>query len=123
MVEGKLVVVAAIALALAACDSIGPLEALVPNNRLTKAEIDACLSTPHRVGDELVSPDPEPHHMFKPGYNFRVKLADGSYGFGYQEASDGHLLVKYPKQGTSFDYAVSRTNGVVYFGSKATSCK
>jgi hypothetical protein len=123
MVERKLLVVATTALALSACESIGPLEGLVANNRLSKAEIDSCLAGPHRVGDELVSPFPEPRHVFKPGYNFRVKLADGTYGFGYQEASDGHLLVKYPKQGASFDYAVSRTNGVVYFGSKATSCK
>jgi hypothetical protein len=50
-------------------------------------------------------------------------MADGSYGFGYEEASDGHLLVKYPKQGTSFNYAVTRNNGVVYFGEKATTCK
>jgi hypothetical protein len=123
MVEGKLLVVAATALALSACESVGPLEGLVANNRLNKAAIDSCLAAPHRVGDELVSPFPEPGHVFKPGYNFRVKLADGTYGFGYQEASDGHLLVKYPKQGASFDYAVSRTNGVVYFGSKATNCK
>jgi hypothetical protein len=123
MVDRKLAVIVTTALALSACQSGRPFGALQPGVPLSKAEVEACLASPHQVGDELVSPFPEPRHIFKPGYNLRVKMADGSYGFGYEEASDGHLLVKYPKQGTSFDYAVTRNNGVVYFGEKATSCK
>ncbi len=113
---------AASGLLLAACQPLADAAARKPDGPMSKADIDACLATPHYVGNELVSPKPEPHHVFKPGYNFSVKLQDGSTGFGYEEASDGHLLIKYPSHGTSFDYGVARKNGVVYFGDKATSC-
>jgi hypothetical protein len=121
VVERRIVLLAAVGLTLSACQSV-QLGSEKPDGSLKKAEIDACLASEHRVGDEVVSPHPRPHRVFKPGYNFTVKQADGTYGFGYEEASDGHLLVKYPEHGTSFDYGVARTNGVVYFGSKRTSC-
>ena len=94
-----------------------------PDGALSKAEIEACLAQPHKVGEDIVSPQPRPDHVFKPGYNFSIKLPDGSYGFGHEEASDGHLLVRYPAHRTSFDYAVTRNRGVVYFGGKATNCQ
>jgi hypothetical protein len=90
---------------------------------LTQAQIEACLAKDHWVGDDLVSPRPEPGHVFKAPYNFRIKMANGSTGFGFQVAHDGHLFVKYPKHATSIDYAVTRSGGVVYFGDKKTSCK
>jgi hypothetical protein len=122
MLKRKLVAVAVAASALAGCQQIGPTGAIKSDGPLTKAEIEACLASSHKVGDELVSPKPLPHHLFRPGYNFTVKMPDGSTGSGYEEASDGHLLVRYPKHGTSFDLGVARRNGVVYFGDKATSC-
>ena len=118
----NVIALALAALPLAACQPLTDASARKPDGLLTKAEIDACLANPHYVGQDLVSPKPQPHHVFRPGYNFSVKLQDGSYGDGYQEASDGHLLVKYPQQGTAFDYGVARKSGVVYFGDKATSC-
>jgi hypothetical protein len=120
-VHRRIILLAAAGLTLSACQSV-QLGSAKPDGPLKKAEIDACLSSDHRVGDDTVSPRPRPHRVFKPGYNFTVKQADGTYGFGYEEASDGHLLVKYPQHGTSFDYGVARTNGVVYFGAKPTSC-
>jgi len=110
------------ALPLAACQSLAEVSARKPDGPLSKAEIDACLAGPHYVGADLVSPKPQPNHVFRPGYNFSIKLADGSFGDGYQEASDGHLAVKYPSHGAAFDYGVARRNGVVYFGEKPTSC-
>ena len=109
------------ALPLAACQPLDP-SAHRPDGPLTKAEIDTCLASPHYVGQDLVSPKPQPHHVFRPGYNFSVKLPDGSYGFGHQESTEGRLTVKYPEHGTSIDYAVQRKSGVVYFGDKPTSC-
>ena len=122
MTNQKLIVVAFVGLTLAACQPLTDVGARKPDGLLTKSEIDACLASEHYVGKDLVSPKPQPHHVFKPGYNFSVKMPDGSYGFGYQEASDGHLLVKYPEHGTSFDYGVARKSGVVYFGDKPTNC-
>jgi hypothetical protein len=123
MAQRKILVLAASAVALTACAPLEQLGAHKPAGPLSKAEIEACLANPHKVGDDLVSPKPQPHHIFKPGYNFTVKMPDGSYGFGYEEASDGHLLVKYPEHGASFDYGVARSNGIVYFGGKATNCE
>ena len=123
MASSRLLFVLPISLALTACMTVGQINGQKPNGALTKAEIEACLATAHRVGDEVISPKPQPNHVFKPGYNFTAKMPDGSYGFGYEEASDGHLVVKYPKHGTAFDYGVARKDGVVYFGDKATSCE
>jgi hypothetical protein len=109
------------ALLLAACQPLDP-SAHRPDGLLTKAEIDTCLAGPHYVGQDLVSPNPQPHHVFRPGYNFSVKMQDGSYGFGYEEAADGRLRVKYPEHGTTIDYGVARKSGVVYFGDKPTNC-
>lgn len=116
-----LVALALAVLPLAACQQLDP-SIHRPDGPLTKAEIDSCLSNPHYVGQDLVSPKPEPNHVFRPGYNFSVKLKDGSYGFGYQESAEGRLMVKYPEHGTSIDYAVARKNGVVYIGDKPTNC-
>ena len=110
------------ALSLAACQPVTDANGRRPDGLLSKAEIDSCLAGQHIVGNDVVSPKPQPHHVFKPGYNFSVKSKDGSYGYGYEEASDGHLLVKYPEHGTSFDYGVARKSGVVYFGDKPTNC-
>jgi hypothetical protein len=123
MAISRLLIVLPISFALTACLTVGPMNGRKPDGPLTKADIDACLAAPHRVGDDTISPQPQPHHVFKPGYNFTMKMPDGSYGFGYEEASDGHILVKYPKHGTAFDYGVARKDGVVYFGDKATSCE
>lgn len=117
-----LIAIAFVALSLAACQPLTDTNARKPDGLLTKAEIDSCLASPHYVGQDLVSPKPQPHQVFRAGYNFSVKLQDGSYGDGYQESSDGHLLVKYPEHGTAFDYGVARKSGVVYFGDKSTSC-
>ena len=122
MVKAKFIALAFAALPLAACQALSDPIGRKPDGPLSKAEIDACLAAPHRVGDDLVSPKPHPRHVFRPGYNFSIKLPDGTYGYGYEEASDGHLLVKYPKHGTSFDYGVTRRGGVVYFGDKPTTC-
>lgn len=122
MAKAKFIVLAFAALPLAACQALTDPSGRKPDGALSKAEIDACLAAPHRVGDDLVSPKPQPRHVFRPGYNFSIKLPDGTYGYGYEEAADGRLLVKYPKHGTSFDYAVTRRSGVVYFGDKPTSC-
>jgi hypothetical protein len=123
MARARVILAFPVFLALTACMTVGQINGRKPDGTLSKAEIEACLAQPHRVGDDTISPQPQAHHVFKPGYNFTVKMADGSYGFGYEEASDGHLLVKYPKHGTSFDYGVARKDGVVYFGDKATSCE
>ena len=123
MAERQFFVVAAAAATLGGCLTTGPVGAHQPNGPLSKAEIEACLAHPHKVGDDLISPEPQPHHIFKPGYNFTVKMPDGSKGFGFEEAIDGHVIVHYPKHGSSFDYGVARVDGIVYFGAKPTSCE
>jgi hypothetical protein len=123
MTGSRLYIVFPLFLALTGCMTVGQITGQRPNGALTKAEIEACLAKPHRVGDDMISPQPQPHHVFKSGYNFTIKMSDGSYGFGHEEASDGHVIVKYPKHGTAFDFGVARKDGVVYFGQKATNCE
>jgi hypothetical protein len=115
---------AANVLLLGACATAGSLNAeRLPDGPVNKAEIDRCLQVPHKVGANMILPVPRPGYVFKPGYNFSVKQPDGSYGFGYQQASNGRLMIRYPAQHKVENYEVSRRSGIVYFGAEATSCR
>jgi hypothetical protein len=123
MAKRNFVILTAAALTLTACQSLLPTGSGKPDGPLSKAELSACLESPHWVGAELASPHPEPGRKFKAGYNFSIKKPNGSYGYGIEEASDGHLLIRYPAHNSATDFEVVRRNGVVYFGSNKTSCE
>jgi hypothetical protein len=124
MRKGTWLTLAAIALPLGSCLSVGALnEDRLPDGPLSKAEIERCLATPHKVGANMILPVPRPGYVFKPGYNFSVKEPDGSYGFGYQQAANGRVTIRYPAQRKVSDFEVKRRNGVVYFGDDPTTCR
>lgn len=111
-----------VATTLGGCLSVGLSGGNLPDGPLSKDEIQRCLDVGHKVGDRTYSPVPAPGRVFKPGYNFLVTEKDGSTGFGHQEASQGHVTIRYPAQGTVFVLDAVRRNGVVYFGNDPTNC-
>ena len=123
MSKRRLAALAFASLALGGCETIGLVNDHLPDGPLSKADIDRCLAIPHKLDRDMIYPQPEPGRVFKPGYNFSIKAPDGTYKYGYQQAFNGHLLVRYPAHGLSNDYQVTRRSGVVYFGNLETSCR
>lgn len=123
LVDGRQSLTITVAAAMiAGCVSVSSPGDHLLDGRLTKADIMRCLELPHKVGDRMYSPVPDAGNVFKPGYNFLVREPDGSSGFGYQEASQGHVTIRYPAHQTAVVLDVVRRNGVVYFGNEPTSC-
>ena len=114
--------IAVAAMALGGCEPGSLSGAHSSDGPLSQAEIKRCLEVGHKVGDRRYSPVPDAGEVFKPGYNFLVREPDGSTGFGYQQASQGHVTIRYPAHRTVTVLDVVRRNGVVYFGSEPTTC-